>query len=98
MSGGLRSTDRDHGRAGARRRHDPRKRHLGALGRGHLGAVAQQLLGLDVDEEDACRPSDRGDHGRVLPSNRLLLSSAVTSALARRAAEIGLWPPARALR
>ena len=94
MSGGLRSTTAttvEPERAAATTRGSA---HLGPLGRGHLGAVAQQLLGLDVDEEDACHGSDRRDHGRVLPSNRLLLSSAVTSALARRAAEIGLWPPA----
>src|SRR5690348_4868784 len=81
--------DADDRRAGARRRDDTRQVDVWDLDLRQLGARPERHFVLDVDEDDAVHGADGGDH-RTLP-----VSSAATTAVARRAADTGVLPSAR---
>ena len=55
-----------------------------------LAAGTEQLFVLDIDEHDVVHGLDGGDQLARLSS------TAATSAVARRAADAGAWPDARA--
>ncbi len=67
-------------------RRDDARQLDGDCGRLEILAGAEQLLGLEVDEIGACDGADGGVHVA------LRVSSAPTSAVARRAADVGDSP------